>query len=64
MIVDGTLVVEIKATQDLSKAALRQLQSYLRGTNLELGLLLHFGPKPTFYRVYSPNRSGAPIKSG
>ena len=55
LVVDETLVVEIKSTQDLHKAAVRQVYNYLRVSNLELGLLLHFGPDPRFYRVYAPN---------
>ncbi len=62
MIVDDTLVVETKSTYDLHPAAERQLYNYLRGTNLELGLLLHFGPKPKFYRVICPHPA-APSKS-
>ena len=52
MIVDDTLVIEIKSTYDRHKAAARQLYNYLRGTNLRVGLLLHFGPAPCFYRVF------------
>ena len=55
LVVDEKLVVEIKSTQDLHKAAVRQVYNYLRASNLELGLLLHFGPDPKFYRVYVPN---------
>ena len=51
LIIDERLVVETKATSDLHKSATRQLSNYLRATNLELGLLLHFGPEPKFYRV-------------
>jgi GxxExxY protein len=55
LVIDEKLVVEIKSTQDLHKAAVRQVYNYLRASNLELGLLLHFGPDPKFYRVYAPN---------
>jgi GxxExxY protein len=55
MIVDGKLVVETKSTYDLHKAANRQLYNYLRSTNLEVGLLLHFGPTPQFHRVIHRN---------
>jgi GxxExxY protein len=51
MIVDRKLVVEIKSTHELHKAANRQVYNYLRSTNLEVGLLLHFGPDARFYRV-------------
>lgn len=58
LVVDNILVVEVKSTVDLHAGARDQLYSYLRGTDLELGLLLHFGPKPRFHRVRSasPNR--------
>jgi GxxExxY protein len=57
LVVDEKLVVEIKSTEELHKAAVRQVYNYLRASNLELGLLLHFGPDPRFYRVYVPNES-------
>ena len=56
MIVDQTLVIEITSTASLTQAAEHQLMNYRRATNLEVGLLLHFGPKPTFHRVVSKNR--------
>lgn len=55
MIVDNVVVVESKARYDLPKEARRQLYNYLRATNLEVGLLLHFGPEPSFQRVVSLN---------
>jgi GxxExxY protein len=55
LIVDEKLIVETKASYELHKSATRQLYNYLRATNLELGLLLHFGPRPSFYRVISRN---------
>lgn len=56
LIVDEKLVVETKATSELHKSATRQLYNYLHATNLELGLLLHFGPRPNFHRVICRNR--------
>ena len=53
MIVDRQVVLEIKATEQLPRFAQRQLLNYLTVTNLELGLLLHFGPEPKFYRMVS-----------
>ncbi len=55
MIVDETLVIETKSTHDLPRAATRQLYNYLRATRLEVGLLLHVGPDPRFYRVLCRN---------
>ena len=50
MVVDGRVVVETKATEKLSPAAPMQLISYLRATSFETGLILHFGPSPSFKR--------------
>ena len=55
MIVDHKLVVETKSTRTLHAGAVRQVENYLRATTLELGLLLHFGPQPKFYRVIATN---------
>lgn len=54
-VVNERVVIEIKSTTELHRAAPRQLLSYLRATNLEVGLLLHFGPEAKFYRLYAPN---------
>ena len=51
MFVDEKLVLEIKAFEHLHPGATSQLFGYLCATNLELGLLLHRGHEPRFYRV-------------
>jgi GxxExxY protein len=56
MIVDRRVVVEIKAAEVLPRFAERQLLNYLIVSDLELGLLLHFGPEPKFYRRVSITR--------
>lgn len=60
IVVDGKLIIEVKSTQNLHASAKPQLFNYLRVTRLEVGLLLHFGPEPKFYRLICPNdeRSG------
>jgi GxxExxY protein len=55
MVIDGRVVVEIKAGHELPRVASRQLFNYLRATRLEVGLLLHFGPRPSFHRIVSLN---------
>ena len=50
MLVDGKLVIETKSTYELQRAAHRQVFNYLKATGIEVGLLLHFGPEPKFYR--------------
>jgi GxxExxY protein len=54
-VVDLAVVIELKSTPILLPYARRQLQNYLKATNLEVGILLHFGPKPSFERFYFPN---------
>lgn len=56
-VVNDKVVIELKSTVELHKAAPRQLLNYLRATNLEVGLLFHFGPEPKFYRLYAANTS-------
>jgi len=56
MVVDEKLVLETKAMERLHPGAARQLFSYLCATDLEVGLLLHFGREPKFYRVICENR--------
>ena len=55
MVVDQRVVVETKSSLELHPSARRQLFNYLRATNLEIGLLLHFGPKPTVHREICEN---------
>jgi GxxExxY protein len=60
LVVDERLVIETKAASELHKSATRQLYNYLKATNLEIGLLLHFGPEPKFYRVICRNKRRDP----
>lgn len=57
LIVDDCVVVEVKSTEVLNPNDQRQLLNYLRATPLEVGLLLHFGPRPKVHRVAAPNES-------
>ena len=51
LVVDDRLVVEAKSTSALPHIADRQLYNYLKASGMELGLLLHFGPRPSFRKV-------------
>ncbi len=55
MVVDDKLVLELKSTTRLDPDATRQLFGYLSATDLEVGLLLHFGKEARFYRVTYEN---------
>jgi GxxExxY protein len=63
LIVDEKLVIETKSIYDLRKGARRQVYNYLRATNLEVGLLFHFGPEPTFYRTICRNPMSRSVQS-
>ena len=60
MVVDNRIIVENKATEKLSLADRSQIVSYLRATAFEVGVLLHFGPTPSFERYvdYPKRRRG------
>ncbi len=55
LLVESRVVVELKASRHLDPAHGRQLINYLRSTDLEVGLLLHFGPRASFQRFISSN---------
>ena len=64
MLVEGRVVVEYKASTWLVEADRNQLLNYLRSSCLEVGLLLHFGPRPRFRRVVAENaRRSNPVVS-
>ncbi len=55
MLVDGKVIVENKAEYRLRFGLRSQLYNYLHATQLEVGLLLHYGPQPKFYRFICTN---------
>lgn len=59
LLVDQKVVVEVKASHLLSDSDWKQLLNYLRATELEIGLLCHFGPKAAFKRLIYSNTKKA-----
>ncbi len=55
LLVEGCVVVELKAVQNLLDEHDAQLLNYLRATEYEVGLLLNFGPQPRFRRKVFDN---------
>ena len=55
LVVENTILVELKACRALDPAHESQVQNYLRATRLEVGLILHFGPKPAVRRFILTN---------
>lgn len=50
IIVENTVILELKAAEALCEEHEFQLINYLKATNLEIGLLLNFGKRPEFRR--------------
>jgi GxxExxY protein len=55
LIVDGVVLLELKAARTLESAHEAQLLHYLRATDIEVGLLLNFGLRPQFRRLLFDN---------
>jgi len=59
LVVQGLIIVELKAAQSLADEHEAQLLNYLKATTYEVGLVLNFGPQPQFKRkVYDNSRKG------
>lgn len=55
MLVENCVLLELKAVRALDSSHQAQLLNYLRATDVEVGLLLNFGPKPEFKRLLFDN---------
>ena len=55
ILVAGKVIVEIKASRSLAPENEAQLLNYLKATDIEVGLLLNFGPKPEIRRKVFDN---------
>lgn len=54
--VENCVIVELKAAECLCEEHECQLINYLKGTEMEVGLLLNFGKKPEFKRKVFTNK--------
>jgi hypothetical protein len=69
LLVDSKVIVEMKACEVLPRVARQQLLNYLRATPFQVGLLLHFGPRPAFERFVDTRprhrgESASPLAGG
>ena|SRR5215469_6396353 len=56
LVVNGCILIELKAVQALDRSHEAQIINYLRATELEVGLLFNFGgSKPQFRRIVLEN---------
>jgi GxxExxY protein len=53
--VETSVILELKSVRALDPAHEAQLLNYLRATDIEVGLLLNFGPKPQMKRLVFDN---------
>jgi GxxExxY protein len=60
IVVNGAVIVELKAVRQMLDEHEAQLLNYLKATAMEVGLLLNFGPKAEIKRkVYDNERKGS-----
>ena len=64
IVVEETVILELKAKDALHEAHEAQLLNYLRATEMEVGLLLNFGREPKFKRKFFSNANKASMRSG
>jgi len=64
MMVNRLILLELKTARAIDPAHLGQLLNYLKATEIEVGLLLNFGPKPEFTPrlVFGNDRKLPPTK--
>lgn len=55
LIVEGLVIVELKAAESICEEHECQLINYLKATDMEVGLLLNFGKKPQVKRKVHSN---------
>lgn len=55
ILIDDKVIVEMKAAKSLAAENEAQLLNYLKATDIEVGLLLNFGPKPEVKRKVFDN---------
>lgn len=55
IIVEDKVILELKGCRALDPGHEAQLLNYLRATDIEIGFLLNFGPKPEFKRMVFDN---------
>ena len=56
IIINRSVIIEVKAAECLCEAHEAQLTNYLRATDIEVGMLLNFGKKPEYKRKVFSSR--------
>jgi GxxExxY protein len=60
LLIERKVILELKTGRDIEPASEKQLLNYLRATEIEVGLLLNFGPNAQFRRYVFENEKKNP----
>ena len=63
LVVNGSVIVEVKAVERIITAHEVQLVNYLRATGTRVGLLLNFGPRAEFKRRVCTTSKNQPLSA-
>lgn len=55
IVVEGVVILELKSARAMEPVYEAQLLNYLRATEVEVGLILNFGPRPQIKRMIYDN---------
>ena len=55
LVVEGLVLIELKVADAVREIFMAQLMNYLKATEIEVGMVLNFGPEPKFKRVVGTN---------
>jgi GxxExxY protein len=55
LLINRLAILELKSCRSIVDAHIAQLLNYLKATEIEVGLILNFGPRPEFKRVVFGN---------
>lgn len=63
LMIERVVIAELKSARSIDPAHVAQLLNYLKATDIEVGLLLNFGPRPDFKRLLFDNPRKLPPKT-
>jgi GxxExxY protein len=57
LVVEGVVIIELKVADAIHEIFMAQLMNYLKATEIEVGVILNFGPEPKFrHLVWTDDR--------
>ena len=55
LVVEGLVILELKVADAINEVFEAQVTNYLKATEVEVGMVLNFGPEPQFRRIILTN---------